>query len=166
MPNAIPSTPADGNVKVVVATVAAGTAPTLTELESAIDISCYLTADGFAYAMEQATISDERLCSTETFNLPGRKSHTLTLTGIDNTNSDLETEYNEFVDSLPEGASRVIVYRSGLPFDEPFAAAQKVRQIPITAGAKSELPPEANSVLRSMINTFVSGPSTLVELAA
>ena len=166
MPNAIPSTPADGNVKVVVATVAAGTVPTLTELESAIDISCYLTADGFAYAMEQATISDERLCSTETFSLPGRKSHTLSLTGIDNTNSELETEYNEFVEALPEGASRVVVHRQGLPFDEPFAAGQKVRQIPIRVGAKAEVAPEANSVLRSTISTFVEGPSTLVELAA
>lgn len=162
----VPSTPADGNVRVVVATVTAGTAPTLTELNSAVDISCYLTADGFAYAMEQATISDERLCSTETFALPGRKSHTLTLTGIDNTNSDLETEYNEFIEALPEGASRVVVYRSGLPFEEAFAAGQTVRQIPVTVGAKTELPPEANSVLRSTVNTFVSGSSTLVTLAA
>lgn len=166
MPNAIPSTPADGNVKVAVATVTAGATPTLTELASAVDISCYLTADGFAFGQEQATITDERLCSTETFNLPGRKSYTLTLTGIDNTNSDLEAEYNEFVETLTEGASRVIVHRSGLPYDEPFAADQKVRMIPVRVGAKTEMAPEANSVLRATVNTFVSGPSELVTLAA
>lgn len=166
MPNAIPGTPADGNVKVAVATVVAGSTPTVAELTSAVDISCYLTADGFAFSQEQATITDERLCSTETFNLPGRKSYTLTLTGIDNTNSELEDEYNEFVETLEEGTTRVIVYRSGLPFDEPFAAGQKVRLIPVNVGAKTEMAPEANSVLRSTINTFVSGPSTQVELAA
>lgn len=166
MPNAIPSTPADGNVKVAVATVVAGTVPTLAELADAVDISCYLTADGFSFAQEQATITDERLCSTETFNLPGRKSYTLTLTGIDNTNSELETEYNEFVESLPEGASRVLVHRAGLAYDEPFAADQKVRMIPVMVGAKTEMAPEANSVLRSQINTFVSGPSEMVTLAA
>lgn len=166
MPNAIPATPADGNTKVVVATVVAGEVPTLADLTDAVDISCYLTADGFAFAQEQATITDERLCSTETFNLPGRKSYTLTLTGIDNTNSDLEDEYNEFMEALPEGADRVVVHRSGIPFDEPFEAGQKVRQIPVRVGANTPVAPEANSVIRSLVNTFVSGPSTLVELAA
>lgn len=162
----IPSTPADGNVKVVVATaVADPSAPTVLELEAAVDISCYLTPDGFTYAQEQAVISDDRLCSTQTFSKPGRKSSTLTLTGIDNTNSDNETEYNEFVETLAEGAPRVVYARYGMPYESPFAAAQKVRVIPIDVGTKTELPPEANSVIRAMINTFVSGSSDLVAIA-
>lgn len=166
MPNAIPATPADGNVKVVIATAVAGDIPTLAELTAAVDISCYLTADGFAYAVEQAAITDERLCSTETFNLPGRKTTTLALTGIDNTNSPLEDEYNEMADTLTEGAQRYAVYRSGLPYDAAFAAGQKVRLIPFLTGVKTEIAPEANSVLRSTWATFPNGPSQLVTLAA
>ena len=163
----VPSTPADGNVKVVVATaVADPSAPTVAELEAAVDISCYLTPDGFAFAQEQAVITDDRLCSRQTFNKAGRKSYTLTLTGIDNTNSEYETDSNDFVDTLAEGASRVVYARYGLPYEEAFAAAQKVRVIPIDVGAKTEMAPEANSVLRSTVNTFVSGPSELVEVVA
>lgn len=162
----IPSTPADGNVKVVLATALADpSAPTVAELEAAVDISCYLTPDGFAFAQEQAVITDDRLCSTQTFNKGGRKSYTLTLTGIDNTNSDNEAQYNEFVDTLVEGSSLVAVARYGIPYEEPYAAGQTVRVIPIDVGAKTELAPEANSVLRATVNTFVSGPSELVKVA-
>lgn len=162
----IPSTPADGNVKVVVATaVADPSAPTVAELEAATDISCYLTPDGFSFAQDQAVITDDRLCSTQTFSKAGRKSYTLTLTGIDNTNSDNEAEYNEFVETLAEGSPRVVYARYGLPYEDDFAASQKVRVIPIDVGAKTEMAPEANSVLRAMVNTFVSGSSELVEVA-
>lgn len=166
--NRIPATPADGNVRVVVLTAMAGDVPTLTELNATttVDISCYLTPDGFAFAQEQATITDERLCSTETFGLPGRKTSTLSLTGIDNTNSEYETEYNEMAEILAEGTDRIVVARWGAPYDSEFKAGQKVRPIPIRVGGKAEQPPEANSVLRSQWNTFVSGPSSLVTLAA
>lgn len=164
----IPATPADGNVKVAVAVTVAGDAPTVAELTAVTtkDISCYLTSDGFGFAQEQATITDERLCSTETFGLPGRKSSTLTLTGIDNTNSEYEEDYNEMADILPERADRFVIYRPGLPYETAFAPGQKVRLIPIKVGAKTEQPPEANSVLRSQWNTFVSGPSDLVKITA
>ena len=161
----IPSTPADGNVKVVVATgVADPSAPTVSELTAATDISCYLTPDGFAFAQEQATITDDRLCSRQTFNEGGRKSYTLTLTGIDNTNSDYETEYNEFVETLAEGSTRVVYARYGLPYEEAFASGQTVRSVPVRVGAKTEMAPEANSVLRAQINTFVNASSELVTI--
>lgn len=163
----VPSTPADGNVKVVLATALADpNAPTIAELDAAVDISCYLTPDGFAFAQEQAVITDDRLCSTQTFNKGGRKSYTLTLTGIDNTNSDNEAEFNQFVDTLVEGSSLTVVARYGVPYEEAYAAAQTVRVIPIDVGAKTEMAPEANSVLRATVNTFVSGPSELVQVGA
>lgn len=163
----VPATPADGNVKVAIATVIAGLAPTVAELADSVDISCYLTPDGFNYSVDQATITDDRLCSTESFAAPGRKTATFSLTGIDNTNvTEYEAEYNEMADVLEEGATRYAVSRYGLPFDEPFAAGQKVRLIPFRVGVKTEMAPEANSMLRSTWAAFVSGPSDLVEIAA
>ena len=68
MASIIPSTPADGNIKtVLVPTVANLAAPTKAEATAAtaIDISCYLTAGGFALTVDQATITDERECDTQ-----------------------------------------------------------------------------------------------------
>ena len=155
----IPSTPADGNVKVVLVPAVADAAnPTLAELtaETAVDISCYLTGDGWQPTQDQATITDERLCSTQTFGKPGRKTLGLTLRVIDNTNTPYEAEYNAAVDTLVEGSQLYAVYRAGLPFDEPFAAGQTVRVWPFNPGMKQNDPPEANSVLKATYPTFIT----------
>ena len=52
---------------------------------TAVDISCYLTAGGFALTIDQQTITDERECDILTRNEPGRSSASLELTVIDNT---------------------------------------------------------------------------------
>lgn len=156
----IPSTPADGNIKTVLVTTLADTgAPKLTELTggTVTDISCYLTPGGFALTTDQATITDERECSTEVFGQPGRKTYSLALTGIDNTNSANEGDSNELVDALVEGQQVYAVRRRGKAFDEAFATGDKVTVIPFKAGVKSEVAAEANSVLRSVWASFITG---------
>ena len=154
----IPSTPADGNFKVVyVPAIADTTAPTLDELNAAgaLDISCYLTGDGWNPTKEQATISDPRMCSRQEFGRPGRKTPGLSITVIDNTNSDNEADSNEAVETITEGSEGYFVERVGVAYEEPFAAGQKVSIYPATAGEKQILPPEANSVTRSTIPQFI-----------
>lgn len=154
----IPSTPADGNFKVVwVPAIADTTAPSVTELaaEGALDISCYLTGDGWTPTKEQATIPDPRLCSRQEFGRPGRKTPGLSITVIDNTNSDNATDANEAVDTIVEGAQGYFVERIGVPYEDDFAADQKVSIYPATAGEKQLLAPEANSVTRSTIPQFI-----------
>lgn len=155
----IPSTPFDGNMAVwIVPAIANTAAPTVAEITAGVDISCYLTPDGYAPTAEQATITDNRLCSTETFGQPGRKTRGLSLTGIDNTNSVHEAAFNEMVEALPEGAEVFVVRRRGLPFDTPIAATtQKVSVLPIKPGMKQDVPPEENSVIRSTWPCFVVG---------
>lgn len=156
----IPSTPSDGNIKtVLVSAIADPTAPTVAELTGASveDISCYLTKDGFALTVDQATITDERLCSTQVFGKPGTKTYGLTLTGIDNTNSEFEATDNVLVDTLVEGASMFLVRRRGKAFDEPIEAGDKVTVIPFDVGVKQDVAPESNSVIRSTWTQFVSG---------
>ena len=154
----IPSTPADGNFKVVwVPEIADTTAPTVTELEAvgALDISCYLTGDGWTPTKEQATIPDPRLCSRQEYGRPGRKTPGLSITVIDNTNSPNETDSNAAVESIVEGANGYFVERIGIAYEDAFAADQKVSIYPATAGEKQVLPPEANSVTRSTIPQFI-----------
>lgn len=162
----VPSTPSDGNVKTTIVTAIADTsAPKLTELNavSSKDVSCYLTPDGFALTLEQATITDERLCSTETYGQPGRKTYGLALTGIDNTNSASETD-NDLVDALVEGTQLYLVRRRGVPFDDAWATGDKVTVIPFKPGVKMDVAPEANSVIRSTWQAFVTG-QVQVEVA-
>lgn len=163
----IPSTPADGNIRtVIVTTVVDPYAPTAAELNAGVDISCYLTPGGFALTTDQGTITDERECSTQTFGQPGRKTYGLTVTGIDNTNSTNETEYNELVDALPEGGQRYAYRRRGLAHDAAFAADQSVTVVPFVAGVRQEVASEANSVLRSTWAAFITGDVETVAVAA
>lgn len=165
----IPSTPADGNIKtVLVPAVADLTKPTLTELTAATakQISCYLIAGGFALTVDQATIADERECDTITRGLPGRKTPTLSITGIDNTNS--EVVENDLAEALTEGSKWIAVRRRGKAFDAEFEAGDIVSVTEFTVGVRSEVAAEANSVLRSQWNTFVNGfePDAVVAAGA
>lgn len=166
----IPSTPADGNVLVkVVPAVADLSAPKLTEVNAVagVDISCYLTSDGYAPSVDQQVTTDERLCSTQTFEQPGRVGNGLDLTYIDNTNSPNEATDNKAKDILVPGSEHVLVVRRGKAYDEPLAAGDTVSLYPIKPGVYQELPPEANAVLKIMQKQFVTGPvSRSVKLVA
>ena len=153
----IPSTPADGNVKVVVVTTIANTsAPTAAELNAgtSVDISCYLTADGLTPGLDEQVITDSRLCEIETFEQPGRVQRTLAVQYIDNTNTALA---NAAKTALVPGTALFLAVRGGKAFDTVFAAADKVMISPIKPGQYSKLPPEANSVLKIAQKLFVTG---------
>lgn len=153
----LPAVPSDGNVKVVIVpAIALTTAPTATELNAGTvkDISCYLTSDGFSPSLSEQTITDERLCSTATFEQPGRSQRSLDVTYIDNTNT---TDDNDAKATLVPGSPMFLVVRRGKSFDAVFAAADKVSVWPIKPGQYSDLPPEANSVLKTSQKLFVTG---------
>lgn len=155
----LPSTPADGNIKtVIVPAVADLKNVLLTEANaaSAIDISCYLTAGGFAFTVEQATITDERECDTITRGKGGRATPALTLTGIDNTNTEF-TDSNELVEALARGSNWVALRRRGKSHTDPFVAGDKITATRFEVGYRSEVAAEANSVLRSTWATFIDG---------
>lgn len=155
----IPSTPADGNVAVwLVPAIADTTAPKLTELEAAgaVDISCYLTSDGYTTSLDQQVISDERLCSTETFEQPGRVSRTLSVTYIDNTNSPNEATANKAKDTLVPGSVHYVVVRRGKAFDTALAVGDKITVTPVKAGQYDDVAPEANSVLKTTQKLFIT----------
>lgn len=155
----LPSTPADGNIKtVLVPAIADIDSPTVAEVTAvtAVDISCYLTAGGFAFQLEQATITDERECDTITRNEPGRKTPSLSITGIDNTNTAYEATYNELAEAMTEGSEWYVIRRRGKAHTVAFTASDKSAVTKFKVGVRSEVAAEANSVLRSMWSCFVS----------
>ena len=163
----IPSTPADGNVLVkLVAAIADTSAPKVaTELDavSSEDISCYLTGGGYKPSLSEQVITDERLCTTQTYEQKGRSQRGLEVEYIDNTNSPEAETYNVAKDTLVPGSKHFLVVRTGLPYDTALAAGQKVTVYPVTAGEYNDLPPEANSVLKTGQKLFVTGQ---VEIGA
>lgn len=155
----VPSTPAEGKVKtVVVPTVANLSAITVAEANavSAVDISCYLTLGGWAATTDQGTIADDRECDTQTRNEPGRKNHSLTITGIDNTNTPYESTDNDLVDAMEEGVEKIVLRRWGKDHTAAFAAGDTVRVYVFKPGFRQEVALEQNSVQRSMWPAFVS----------
>lgn len=155
----IPSTPADGNVAVwLVPAIADTTKPKLTEISAvtAVDISCYLTSDGYTTSLDQQVIADERLCSVETFEQPGRVTRSLSVVYIDNTNSPNSTTANKAKDTLKPGSVHYVVVRRGKAFDAPFAVGDKVTVTPVKAGEYDDMAPEANSVFKTGQKLFVT----------
>ena len=139
---------ADGNLKVLwVPAIADPTAPTVAELTAAgvIDLSCYLTKDGFQTGGDEQTITDERLCSTQTFEAPGTYSDTLDLIYTYDPQSSVTTEPHNALKRLTKGH---IVARWGTAYDEPITASDLVDVIPGQAGVQRKQAPESNSTLK------------------
>lgn len=157
----IPSTPYDGNYKAVFV-------PTLDTLSAALltagdDLSCYFTGDGLQITVDEATITDERMCSRSTFEKRGRKTHAIQTTYIDNTNSVAYESSNLATETLAEGTVGYLVTRRNLPYETAFAAGQTVRAYPVEAGFQAEVPGEANSVTRITQKLFVTGDPRIDE---
>lgn len=163
----IPSTPADGNEKVLLVPAIANTsAPTVAELTApgVVDISCYLTGDGWSPSLSEQVITDDRKCSKQTFEQPGRSQRGLDVTYIDNTNAPNEATDNKAKETLVPGVAQYVVVRRGQDFEDAIAAGDKVTVSPIKAGQYNELPGAANEVLKISQKLFITG-TTQVSVA-
>ena len=158
MPDPI-SLPADGNLKVMwvpnIADVALPSAAVLNGVTS-IDLSCYLTADGFTPGGDEQAITDDRLCSRQTFERPGRFSDTLELMYVYQPQALAATD-NEAFNTLKHLTTGFVVTRWGKDYALPFAAADQVDVIPVQLGRQMKAAPEANSVLKVSQRTFITG---------
>lgn len=165
----LPSTPADGNMLVLLLPEVADL-KNITAAETAaagvIDLSCYLTSDGYSPTLDEQVISDERLCDRVTREARGRSSRGLDLTYIDNTNAPDEANINEAANTLAPGSKHVLFVRRGLPFEDKVVAAQTYSAYRIESGEQNELPPESNSVLKISQKQFVRDSAIRVKVAA
>lgn len=154
----IPSTPYDGNFKaVIVATLADAQKPSAAILTAGDDLSCYFTGDGLQITVDEAAITDERMCSRSTFEKRGRKTHGVQTTYVDNTNSVANQSSNLATETLEEGTVGYLVTRRNVAYEEPLKAGDKVRVYPFEAGFQAEVPGEANSVTRITQKLFITG---------
>lgn len=157
--SAIPGTPADGHVKVVYATAIADPAnPTLAELNAGttVDLSCYLTSDGFTPSLSEAVATDDRLCDTVTYENIGRAQRSLVIKYVENPAASVGTT-NLAYETLTPGTTGFFVVRRGFLYSAAWAANQPTQVWPIAMGNYDWQPPEANTVLHVQQKAFVTG---------
>lgn len=168
----LPVTPSDGNVRINIypgGGIADIEAPTVAELNAVtgLNASCYITADSALIGVDQATISVQLLCQTVDRTEPGRKTVTLGLTAVDNTNNAtaVAAGANEFAELVTEGDTFICVDRRGKAWDEAFVAGDELYIVVFKMGQKLPMAPEANSYTRSVFNVFTvdfAGPVVAV----
>lgn len=153
---AIPaSVPVDGTRRVTfLPAVADPEAVTVAEITAGTDLSCYLTGDGWAPSGDQAVVADSRLCSTQEFELGGRKTKSLTLRYVFNLNN---ADDDEARIALAEGTKGYLYHGLQTDVDDAASAGDFYELWPVTAGEPNVMPAEANAVDRIEQRMFVSG---------
>lgn len=146
------SMPSDGTLKVTYVPVFDSSTATL-EGVTAIDLSCYLTQDGFDPTTDEATVVDSRLCSKQDFEQPGRVTESLMLMYVFNT---IDEDQDDARQTLAQGTSGFIVVRWGLDFDVAYATGQEVDAYPIKTGVQRKQKPEQNSVHKIQQKAFIT----------
>lgn len=118
---------------VVVSAIANIAAPKLTEINavSSVDISCYITGDGFSQETSENTITDERLCSRQIFEEPGDFQESLEISFIYN---NLDEDGDAARLALPPYASKFAVVRVGKEAEDPFILGDLVDVFSFKAG--------------------------------
>lgn len=164
--------PAEGNVKVLFLSALADiNDPTLAELNAGIDLSCYLLGT-FSLGGEQATGTDRRLCSKETFQTLGRVARSVSpLTYVYDPQAAPGAEDNEAYETLEENTQGYLAVRYGLDaIDVALAATQKVDIAPVTCGfqSKDAIPEDDEFAKLTVTQTLVvTGPVAVdVPIAA
>ena len=145
-----PGSVADGNIMALwVPALADPSAPKVTECTApgVVDLSCYLTKDGLNLGGDEQTITDDRLCSTQTFEAPGTYTDTLDVVYVYNAQSALPADNGAHL-TLKHLTTGYIVLRYGLPFEEAPEAAQVVDVLTVSCGVQRKQAPEANAKLK------------------
>jgi hypothetical protein len=148
----------DGNVLVLwVPALADPDNPALSELEepTVLDVTCYFTDAGWQPNLAEDAATDNRLCSRDNYQKPGRKTYTMPLIYVSN---PVDAAEDEAALTLLEGALGYFVDRRGVDFEQAVAAGDIVTVYPVTLGAQSDSPPTANTPLTVMQNAYLRPP--------
>jgi hypothetical protein len=139
---------ADGNVKLLwVPAIANPAAPTVAELTatSVVDITCYLTT--MTITTDEQTVTDDRLCSRQTFSRAGSAQDTLEFTYVYQGQEPTATD-NKAQSTLLQGAVGYVAMRWGTAYEPAVAAGDIVDVYRLEAGVQRKQTPEKNSSLK------------------
>ena len=141
-------------------------APTAAEVNavSMKELSCYITGDGLNTDAQENTVTDDRLCSQQTFEQPGDHTRTLELTYIMNPASSANDVART---TLAIGTQGYIGIRWGVLADNAWAAGDKVDIYPVKAGAQRRITPGRNGIHKIIQKFYITGKlADMVAVAA
>lgn len=148
---------ADGNVSVLWVPVVEQDNPALSDLvdASVLDLTCYLTDEGWDPNLSEDAATDNRLCSTQNFQGPGRVTTDMPLIYVSNPDSPSD---DEAALTLTEGSVGYLVDRRGVPYTQAYAAGDIVTIYKVKLGVQKDGKPTANSPLVIMQNAYLQIP--------
>lgn len=149
---------ADGNVSVLwVPTLEDQDAPDIAELtdNTVLDLSCYLTDEGWDPNLSEDAATDNRLCSVQNFQGPGRQTIQMPLIYVSNPDSEAN---DEAALTLLEGSVGYLVDRRGVPYSQAYAVGDIVTVYKVKLGAQKDGKPTANSPLVVMQTAYLQIP--------
>jgi hypothetical protein len=152
------SVTSDGMVKVAwVEEILDPENPALSELTalSTKDVSCYLTDTGWSPDTDEATVTDNRLCSRQTFARAGRFADTLEIGYVYNPLVPAENVAQLTLRHLTEG---YFVARWGDNYEDDFQAGDIVDVIPSQLGVQKKQPPTMNTPLTIAQMVHITAP--------
>lgn len=147
----------DGKIKVVyVAALADPANPTVTELTAAgvVDLSCFIKSDGRDHTVDEDTVDNSKLCTTDNTETPGRIKHTWNVTY---SRDDVEADDKAYT-TMKQNTTGFLVQRIGTAYATAFAAADEVDVFPITCGYQLEQP-DVGGLVWYKQKLFVTGQS-------
>lgn len=154
----------DGNVRVSWITTYNGTTLTAVTATAGIDVTCYFTADGFNRGINEASVTDDRLCTTQSGEDPGRWSETLDLMYVYDQQNVTPADNLAYTTLIP-GAKGFFVVRYAMPYTTAYAATQKVDVVAVTLGQQNKQSPAANEKLKIAQKAFVPSGGTVKNQA-
>ena len=160
------SIPADGSLLVLwVPALENPAEPTLAELTAptVVDLTCYLTADGWAPATEEQASVDNRLCSRQDYELAGRFKDTLEITYVYQAQEPAAAD-NLAYSTLKHKELGYVATRWGRDFELPITLSDIFDFTPSQCGRQRKQPPVANERLKCMQKMFVRD-ETMLDIA-
>lgn len=144
-------------------------APTVTEIEAGVNLSCALYS--FGITVEQASTDRTRYCYREAVQRPGRVTRTIDRIRYDYDPQNPDSAEYGYYTELTPGRHGFIVDRRGLDArTELLAAGQYVHITPVTLGGRDDVaidPAAEGETLSVEQLVFVSGEKVRdVEIAA
>jgi hypothetical protein len=157
LPAAITS---DGNIKIWFATTVADILnPTVAELTAitGFDLTCYLTGDGWAPTTDEQVVTDERLCSRETYEDLGRATNKLQIKYIFR-QQEPTSPTNKAYNVCKRGVTGLLFARYGTAFEPDVAAGDIGNIMPCVFDTQQNVPAAGNEKLKIMQNVRITGP--------
>jgi len=148
--NIPPAVSSNGTVKVVFVPDGGLAAPgkaTVAEIKAGTEISCHLTADGFAPNAEEQVSDGRRLCSKQSYDIVGATKWSIDdlkyVYDVQNPSSLTNAAY----EALEPGTTGYLIVRWGKDAEIDWAAGDVVDIFQVRLGERRKQQPEADSEL-------------------